>query len=470
MNGYARLEATRTASNGRWRQTTVAGAEWRLDANRGDGRRFDPLRPPRQNYGVGDRPDDFAAVRAQTQLASYFEHRVRGLIAGRALDASAGARLDAIDPGSAGGSALVSPRVLASWRVAPSLALRVAGGTTAKAPTISQRYPLPRYFDLVSFNYYPPTPPERLVMFTTRVVDTRPARLAATRASKAEAGVDWSWRGATGTATWFAERTLGAFGSTRVPVGIEVPVLRAAAFPAGAPPVLDPTPVRVDSFVGLYDAPRASRRIDTRGVELTADVPEWAAARTSLSLGGGWFSTRATDDDIEIPVEQFLSGTVQPARVGVYAGGRGSQGDRLLTTLRLIHRAPDAGLAATLIVQTTWWDSDRPLGRIDGIPVGYVDRSGTITPLTREQASSPEFVPLRRQVTPLEGRWERRPALHLVNLRLTKTLPGHSQMAVFANNAFAHLPLYQRQRQAGFERRNQPQFFGVEFLTTLGRR
>jgi hypothetical protein len=72
-----------------------------------------------------------------------------------------------------------------------------------------------------------------------------------------------------------------------------------------------------------------------------------------------------------------------------------------------------------------------------------------------------------RAVTPLEGRWERRPPLHLFNLRLTKTLPGRTQVALFANNALADRPLYQRQRQIGFERRNQPAFFGLELLAAL---
>jgi hypothetical protein len=35
---------------------------------------------------------------------------------------------------------------------------------------------------------------------------------------------------------------------------------------------------------------------------------------------------------------------------------------------------------------------------------------------------------------------------------------------VFAHNALADRPLYQRQRALGFERRNDPLFFGVEFL------
>jgi hypothetical protein len=328
-------------------------------------------------------------------------------------------------------------------------------------------YPLPRYFDLTSFNYFPGTPSERLVVFTTRVVEPRTPGLRPVSTQKVEGALDWTLRRAAGTITWFSEQTRGAFGTTRVPLGMLVPQYRAASFPPGAPPVLDPTPIRVDSFVALYDSPRNTRRIGTQGVEATADAPEWRALRTQLSLSAGWFRTTATDTDVEIPVEQFLSGTVQPRRVGVYPGGRGSESERLITSLRLVHRVPAVGLVASVLWQTSWLEDDRPVGRLDGLPVGVVDRSGTITPLTPAQSALPEFAALRRAVLPLEGRWERRPPLHLVNLRLTKAMPWRTQMSLFANNAFADRPLYLRQRQVGFERRNPPLFFGVEFLSSL---
>jgi hypothetical protein len=470
LNGYVRLESRADWSRGGWRHAPLLGLELRYDDNRGDGRLFDPLTPPRQNYGVGDRPNDFNSIPALTQVAPYAEHRVRALLLGRAADVRLGARLDMVDPNARRGAAhgvQFAPRTSAQWQPWRTVALRGGWGVTSKAPTLSQLYPLPRYFDLISFNYFPPEPSERLVIFTTKVVDPRSPGLRGATTSKLEGALDWSAGGANASLTWFSERTTGAFGTTRVPVGMLVPQYRASAFRAGAPPILDPTPFRVDSFVALYDTPRNTRRIATRGVEWTADAPEWRALRTQLSFTGAWFNTRATDTDVEIPVEQFISGVTQPRRVGVYEAGRGSESSRLLSSLRLVHRAPALGFVASLLWQTTWRDDDRPLGRLDGRPVGYVDRSGTLTALTPEQASLPEFAALRRTVLPLEVRWERRPALHLVNLRLTKTLPGNTQMALFANNALADRPLYQRRRQPGFERRNQPLFFGVEFLSTL---
>jgi len=468
LNAYARLEARKPGRGVHHRLEPVVGLELRHDGNAGDGRLFDPLEPPRQNYAVGDRPQTFSSIPAQTQLAAYAEERWRHQWRGRLLDASIGARLDALDPATNGAHGVrVVPRTSAAIDLGRGITLRASAGAMSKAPTLSQRYPLPRYFDLTSFNYYASVPAERLVLFTTRVIDARDAQLQSALAVKHEWAIDYARHGVVATVALFDERTRGVVGTTRVPVGIEVPQYRALSTPAGRPPILEPAPFRVDSFVGLYDRPRNSRAVHTRGAEFTTELPEWKRLGTQLALTGGWFRSVATDSDVEIPVEQFISGSTQPTRVGVYAAGRGLEAQRFLTSLRLVHRAPALGMAATLLWQVTWQDDDRPVGRTDGVPVGYVDRSGRITLLTRDVATSPAFAGLVRQVTPLEGRWERRPPLHLLTMRLTKTLPGHTQVALFLNNALADRPLYRRQRQLGFERRNEPAFFGVELLATL---
>ena len=469
QNSYVRLESTR-----RWRRAgrsyePVVGLEWRTDANRGDGRRFDPLAPPRQNYGVGDRPDDFARVRALQQFAAYGEHTWRAVAWGRGLELRTGARLDLFDPTWNGGrhGTVFAPRLAGSVLLTPTLTTTLAYGTAAKSPTLAQLYPSPRYFDLTSFNYYPTNPAERLVLFTTRVVQPSAGTVRAVTATKREVSLEWRPGRVVLNATVFSEDTRGIYGTSRVPLGMLVPQYRAQSFPPGLPPVLEPVPFRVDSFVALYDTPRNSRTLDTRGAEWTLELPELRRVRVQFSVTGAWYRSRAADEDVDIPVDQFLGGTTPPARVGVYASGRGSEADRGLTSVRLVHRQPAAGLAASLLWQTTWWDDDRPIGRLDGRPLGFVDRTGRITWLAANDASSPSYEGLVRSVTPMAARWERRPPLHLINLRVTKALPARTQLAVFANNALADRPLYQRARALGFERRNPPLFFGIELLAML---
>jgi len=470
FNAYARLETAFRADFAGFAHAPIAGVELRHDANHGDGRIFDPLEPPRQNYGVGDRPNSYRDIPSLSIVSGYVEDRLRTRLLDRPFDLQIGARLDAIDPRGVRGTAhgaVLAPRINAQWQLLPSIGVRAGHGVNTKAPTLSQLYPLPRYFDLVSFNYYPVNPAERLVVLTTKVVEPRAEIRRPARAIRSEGTLELAKWSTIATVTFFSEQVRDAFGTTRVPVGIAVPKFRAVSTPSGAPPILDPVPTQVDTFVGAYDVPRNSRAINTRGVEFTTDFPEWSPLRTQLALSGGWFRTRATDTDLEIAIDQFVGGAVQPVRVGAYDAGRGVEASRFLSSARFIHRAPTLGLVLSVLVQTTWFDDDRPIGRVNGIPVGFVDRTGTLTRLTPEQAGAPEFSNLIRPVAPLQLRWERRPPLTLVNLRLNKALPARSQLAVFVNNAFADRPLYQRERSLGFEQRNPPLFFGVEFLSTL---
>ncbi|MCU0646536.1 MAG: TonB-dependent receptor [Gemmatimonadaceae bacterium] len=472
LNVYARLEATgRGAIGSRWRHEPLAGMELRHDVNRGAGRVVDPAEPPRQNFSVGERPRAFRDVPGMTIVSAYLEDRVRGLLAGRALDVQAGVRGDVIDPRGLRAPSVpgaIAPRVNAQLTLRDGVRVRGGAGVTVKAPTLAQRYPLPRWFDLVNFNYFAQNPAERLVIVTTRRLDARPTGLRAPRATKAELGLDLRRGAIEGSVVAFRERTSDAIGTTRVPVGLPVERLRAIDFPVGRPPVLAAQPAAVDTFIGAVDVPGNGRRIDTRGVEFTLEIPEWQAVRTALSLSGGWFDTRATETVREIDVDRLYAGGTQPERLPVYDAGSGSQSVQFVTSARFIHRLPEAGLLLSLLAQVTWQDADRPLGIEPEQAVAYVDRGGRIVSLTPQQAASPEFAGLARGVP--QGfvlGWERRPPLPLFNLRVTKTLPARSQLALFVNNALADRPLFQPVRTAGFVRRNIPLFFGVEFVAAL---
>ena len=190
---YSRLESRGTTTWRGARFDPVVGMELRHEANAGAGRLFDPVEPPRQNYGVGDRPRSFDSIPSLTQLAAYAEQRVRVLVWHRALDVSAGVRLDAVDPAGHGAvhGAQLAPRLAMTLSMTSALTARASHGVMSKAPTLSQLYPAPRYFDLTSFNYYPTAPVERLVLFTTKVVDPRDDHLSSSRATKSEVALDY---------------------------------------------------------------------------------------------------------------------------------------------------------------------------------------------------------------------------------------------------------------------------------------
>lgn len=473
VNLYGRVETGSRWRTGGWLHLPIAGIEWRWDRNFGAGRQFDPIRPPRQNYSVGDRPRRFDDVPGFGIVSAYLEDRLAGRVLGREVALQAGLRFDNIQPetpwrGRYG--TVLAPRLNAQVDLGRGVAGRIGWGSTAKAPTLAQLFPGPKYFDLLSLNYFATNPAERMTVITTRVIKPSTDSLEPFTSRKAEIGLDFRVGRAALALIGFVERVRNALGYSRLPAGLTYPRYRIAEARPGQQPILDPVPIAVDTFVAAYDVARPTRAIDNSGLEVVLDLPEWRALRTSLQLGGAWTKTVAVDDAVTIDTDALFRGSVSPTRLGVYASGRGTDARQLVTSLRLVHRLPEAGLVASMLAQTLWLDDDRPLGYSE-FPIAIVDRAGRTVALTPEQARSDEYGDLRRPAGENALNWERRPPLWLFNLRLTKTLPAGLSFSFFANNVLADRPLYPSRRSAPdqvvYQRRNAPLFFGVEVLSTF---
>jgi len=471
VNLYTRVEGEGTIRSRLGVHRPVVGAEWRMDGNRGEGRQFDLAAPPRQNYNVGDRPRSFRGIPSLHVLSLYLEDRIAGEVAGRRIDLGAGLRWDNLDPvGLTSGrfGTEFQPRINASVEMADGVRVRAGAGRAAKAPPLAYLHPGPRYFDLVNLNYFAQDPAERLLILTTRVVEPSNEGARAFTADKWEVGLDVRRGRASSSLVYFDERTRGAYGWDRELVVIPVDRFGVADTPEGRPPLITPDPVRVDTFYSAYDVPSATRDLRSRGVEFTLDLPEWERLRTSLILNGGWTSTRVVSRARSIDAGAFFFSSSPPTRVGVYRAD-GSEGDRLVTAARFIHRAPDVGLLLSALVQTVWWDRRRATG-VDPFPVGFVDRAGDFNPLTPEAARNPLNAELVRQPSDAYLARDNPPPLWLMNLRLSKTLPAGLEMSFFANNVLASRPLHENPRTGGFVQRNPPLFFGVELVARTGRR
>lgn len=471
---YGRLDLRQTLLGAASVHQLVAGVEVRRESNTGAGRQFDPESPPRQNYSVGDRPRAFGEVPALRLGAAYLEDRWTGRVLGGVAALDAGLRVDVADrvdgTGRAAWMAAWQPRVNARWSPTERTSLRVGAGRTAKVPTLEQQYPGPSFFDLASFNYYPVNPAERLAVVTTRRVNVPWGRLGFVTATKGELGVEHRRDGTLLTLTAFREETRGAVGVTRTPVPLAYPRLRATAFPAGLPPVLDPVPVAVDTFIGAFDRPVASRGVRSTGVEWSADLSASPAARTSVQVGGAWIRSVGRDDATFVDTDPLLRGAVAPTRLGVYPSGQGTMAERVVSSTRIVHRLPEAGLVVSVLWQAVWRDANRVTGR-SSLPIATVGRDGIVRPLPPAEAAAPAFADLVRPLVASDTAWTSRPPLMLFNVRLTKALPGRGQLAVFVNNALADRPVHALRRDGAVppirERRNPPLFFGVEYVSAL---
>lgn len=470
LNGYANWEAGWVLPMSRqFTHLLVAGMEWRMDVNLGEGRVFDPTRPPRQNYSVGERPRDFRTIPALHQLSYYVEDKLTGQLGNRTFVVQAGFRLDNVQPRGPFSSRLgtiPAPRLNVALETLPGLFVRAGYGMTAKAPTIDVLYPGPRFFDLVNVNYFARDPAERFLLMTTRVIDLDGQRIRPYRSEKLEVGIDGQVGGFSGAITAFRETTTGAFGTNREAIAYSLARYGIAATPTGLLPVLTAQPTRYDTvFVG-YDRPVANRRYENRGIEFSILTPDWSAIRTSFQLNGAWIRSNSVDDGTITDTDRAITGTSTPRRVAIYQSAANRTATRFNTSLRFIHRIPSLKLVVSALWQTIWHNSNQS-NPLNINAIGYLNRQNTVVNLAPEQGASAEFADLRRVINPQLTIPFDPPPLHLVNLRVTKEWAKGYGFSFYANNLTGHRPLVFNPQSAVMSRLNEPLFFAAEINISL---
>ncbi|WP_256003415.1 TonB-dependent receptor [Pedobacter deserti] len=433
----------------------IAGAEYRHDVNRGAGRQFDALRPPRQNYSTGDRPRSYAEVPAISQLAYYLEGRSAGTFLGRNYSFHAGLRCDD----------LLVPRINLAVEAFSNLRLKAGYGLTAKSPTLSFLYPGPRYYDLQNFNYYAANPAERLVVLTTHVRDLNNERLKAYTSRKAELGADYKHPFFRGYVTAFIERTRNAFGTDRDVQVIQVDQLRALEFPVGQPPVLDPVPFGTKAFFAAYDMPVNNRQIENRGFEFQLETKALRSINTSFDVSGAWIRTQSYSSGDFIDVARSFS-SAEVSRIGIFSNGYENrvEGTRFNTSLRFITRIPAFKFLFSGLVQTVWMSSNENYNDAPDA-IGFLDNSGRKVYLSRAEARSELYKDLEKRIV-LTGTDFQKP-LWLFNVRATKEFSNRSGLSFYINNIPGDRGLFFSEVRRENIKRNQDLFFGAEFTIKI---
>ena len=206
LNLFAKGTANMFADLWGIRNRILAGMEWKMDANFGRGKVFDPLMPP----SSGIRMRSYREIPALNQISAYVEDNISKEILGRDLKVQLGLRFDMIQPGRKEGGNVLSPRINASYDIIPDrLAVRGGWGLTAKAPPLVYLYPDKAYFDFVNFSNIGQTgiaDDQTLSMITTKVYDTSNDRLRIARNRKSEIGLDFTYNDMRLSVTAYSEK------------------------------------------------------------------------------------------------------------------------------------------------------------------------------------------------------------------------------------------------------------------------
>jgi len=469
-NIYGRLEFNAlnfsvNENNLKFNHRVLAGTEYRNDGNNGLGRQFDPTRPPRQNYSVGDRPRSYEEIPSLVQLAYYAESLFKGSVFSKNIALQTGLRYDILQPenllqGKSGN--VLAPRLNLAIETIKNLNIKLGYGITSKAPTLNFLYPGNRFIDLVNFNYFAVNPAERLVIMTTRVFNTDNPNLRASVANKMEIGLDYEKAGLNGFVTAFRENTTGAFGFNRNIVVVPVVKLKAESFPAGAPPLISPTPQRIDPFYAAFDVPVNNRTIENTGVEFQVNTPKIKGLNTSFNVSGAYIRSYSFDDGIAIDANRAVFSNITPNRIAIYNSAFASVGKRFNTSLRFISHIPGFKFVFSGLVQTVWLNNIRSAS-LSNFPIGFIDLAGNLVNIPEAQREDATFTDLRRVVSITLNNPDNQPPLWLFNIRMTKEFKKNLDFSFYINNFISDQGTYFNTISQTNVRRNQPLFFGAEF-------
>ena len=183
-----------------------------------------------------------------------------------------------------------------------------------------------------------------------------------------------------------------------------------------------------------------------KGVEFELDLGKFQSLNTSLNLNGAYTSTQSLTNN-EYILQQNVAGR-ETTRIGVFAPGRGTVSDRLVTTLRAIHHIPELRFIVTLSAQTIWMDQNKYVG-YDSLPIGYIPMTDSsenldVVYFTEQERQSinnisdPDLFLAINDGYYIKEEWS---PLWLFNIKLTKEFKGGLNFSFFANNFINYRPL-----------------------------
>jgi outer membrane receptor protein involved in Fe transport len=473
-NFYLRAETKKSIRKALGNHQLRTGVEFRHEGNNGEGRQFDPRKPPRQNYSMGDRPRSFRNIPAMTQIGTYLEDRWQIQVLNKPLFITAGVRLDLLrrkdntlaESNDFYFDSNLNPRFNLAYQLTNALTLRAGAGGMVKMPTLSYLYPNPTFYDLVNFNYFAGNPAERLVILSTHIIEAETATLEPYRNQKFEAGFDLS----PGNNSWqinfafFHETMPDAIQMIRWLKPIPNPRLAAESFPEGQPPVLSSNPIRVDTFMAAFDRPLNNLRVVNRGFDFTVQTPEILSLNTSLNLNGAFVYTKSEQTDPFLDANRAVFANQFNGNVPLYPAGQVMESVRWNSSLRVIQHIPQLQIIVSGLIQTIWIQQNR-LQNYHENPLAFMNRTGEILPIDRKPELAEE---LSREIQPMALQWQERPPLWLFNLRVTKEWRSGRGFAFYVNNLFNTRPLFENNITGQQVSRNQPEFFfGAEIYYTL---
>ena len=482
LNLFVKLKAEGSLNYRSMTNAYKLGGEWTLSKNLGDGQVYDLTKPLTASWVT--RPRAYKDIPALKVLSFYVEDNLQVPVGDHRAELQAGVRsiqLVGLDSRyDLSGKVYFDPRINAKWNFPAiklgkrALKLSLAGGygVTTKMPTVSHLFPQVHYNDFIQLNYYDVLNPveHSHVSLRTYIDDVTNYHLRAAVNRKWEVRLSGEIGGNRFSITYFQEKMSSGFRSTShyQPYGYRKYDANGiqAEYVTG-PPLLDTIPFADVQVLDGYSMTSNGSRLDKEGIEFTINTARWRKLATALTITGAWFrSTYTNSMMLYDPVSDVVNGEpVRNSYIGYYNYNEGRVNNRFNTNFMFDTQITRWGLVFTTTVQCMWWVSTRKLWQ-NGVPDSYLDVSdGQLHPYTLAHQSHPVLQLLTRSYNDNLYNTLTTPIALYVNLKATKKVGKHLQIAVFANRLIDYLPDYKS--NGLMVRRTSDPYFGMELNFSL---
>jgi outer membrane receptor protein involved in Fe transport len=445
----------------------LAGGEYSYDDNVGQGKIFNPLKPP---YGdLGYRPLSFDAVPALQSATMYLEDNINGFLFMRPYDLNFGFRYEMYTPEKlhldglfnekgvveSRNGTFLNPRVRLKYEPFDGTQIRFGWGKSSKMPAISNIYQGPQYVDIVERNI---SPPDSVPLVTTYVYNFDTSHLLGNQEEKTELSFDQKVGPVGFILTGFTAS------AKNLPREEDLPAVLYRYEWTNWPSAEGRS--KIDSF--YLETPgkayyRYAGMYRKYGVEFQLVTKRIEKISTSFRIASSYVRSRSGGEGLYMSTPKTVTAlhrTIYPYYY--YTEG---WGQKLLVDYNVDWLIKKLGMWVTLYVQQTLYDWDK--GYIDPIlysPMYYDPIEGRMVYLTPAESDA---IGLSRSYDRCELITDKRPNnRYLFNVNVSKSIGRGAEISFFVQNVFDSSALYEN-CYGNFSIRNPNIFYGVEFSTIL---
>lgn len=455
----SRITLSRDFDLDEWKISLSYGGNASFDANYGQGRVFDPLRPVPLNVSGSERPISYRELKPEVlQGGAFIESRINGEVAGKKTVNSFGVRSDIQH-----GYLTVSPRLNSRFHISDNFSLTAAYGLQVKSPGLIHLYPGPDYEDYTLLNSYTGNLNESINLVYTRISQNVSENVKPMRSFRSEAGFEWTPDKIRVSATVFRNISRDGITVEQRPEYLDLPIYEIVDRPQGEKPTYEDTG---DVQRVLYSQGYVTNALYSRnwGVELSARTSKIQRIQTSFSLNvsytGSYYFNQSENINLSRdpqPEEEIWYGIYPPNK------SRSGKARALLTST---HHVSDLGLLLTLRSEAFLYNFSEVL-ESSNRPVAYVNNELDIVRISETELSDSRFDVLDR--APVDGNFTRSPSFVYFNfhVNVSKNIGENVRLSFFANNFLNIRPEVVNSEGRVTGVLNQSPYFGMELRLNL---